>query len=119
MQSIGGVYDKYFLWYDDVDTTFRLSTAYGIGYLVTGAKVNHSYLAQSRIPYWKQLLESRNRIIFIYRNGPLLTRFRILISGLRMSLRTEIRLRVRIAGIRQLLLAFVGKERYFDPVEFQ
>lgn len=110
-----GVYDKFFLWYDDTDLTYRLTRKHGPGLLVTAAIVHHNYLPSAETPYWKRHLEFRSKIIFSRRNCSILSVYRITLSAIKHSIMFEGFNSSRFAACLDFIRACFGLEGYYRP----
>jgi GT2 family glycosyltransferase len=119
LREIGGVHAGYFILYDDVDTTYRLSVRYGPGLLVPGAQVIHKYSATAGLPYWKRVAEARSRLIFQRRNGNCRGSSRTLKTGLSSCVRNAPTIGLGIRGVVAVVRAFLGIQADFSPAKFQ
>jgi GT2 family glycosyltransferase len=121
LARVGGVFAEYFILYDDVDLTYRLSQRLGPGRLVTQALLYHHYDSNSHSPYWKKLANIRSRLIFIGRNGRGLRayfyRLRLSLTGLAFAMRAKsVRSRFRATSV--VLAALFGVKHSFYPTLF-
>lgn len=117
---LGGVHAAYFVLYDDVDMTYRLSKAYGPGYLVPTSKIIHRFRAGSDYPSWKVALQLRNKVIFARRCFTPSARLRVTALALRAVIRLPGRsLRFKIRALCHLLSSAFGADRPFQPQDFR
>lgn len=118
LQEVGGVDPRFFILFDDVDATFRLSKRFGPGTLLTRCLVRHKYRAGAATPYWKTVAEARSRILFVARNGSRRARILWFLRGIRACVLRSPHTAVTLRAIGVLTAAVIGRPNRFSPTQF-